>query len=117
LRTSLLKAVAETPAGPEQADVDLDDPRPLVVAEADAEPLTEEVSTLDTLVDLAVTQPRGQAAQAATTLPGPMTTAMGMAPPASRCPALPTPLHPWILTTIGRPGDVRGIRILPPSVP
>jgi len=108
---------AETPAGPDQVDVNLNDPRPLVVAEADAEPLTEQMSALDTLVDLAVTQPRGQVAQVATTLPGPMTTALGIAPLAPRCLALPTPPCPWILTTIGHPGDVTGIRIIAPLHP
>jgi len=116
-RASPPKAKAEAPAGPEQADVDLDDPRSLVVAEADAESLTEEVSALDTLVDLAVTQPWGQAAQAATTLPGSRTNIMATAPPAPLCPVRPIPPRPWILTTVSRPGDGRGICILTPLRP
>ena len=59
-RTSPPRAEARTAASPIEVGSDSDDPRPLIVAKADAKPksLTKGVSALDTLVDLAVTQPR-----------------------------------------------------------
>ena len=58
--TSPPRADAGTAASPIEVGSDSDDPRPLVVAEADVEPKspTKGVSALDTLFDLAVTQLR-----------------------------------------------------------
>ena len=77
---------AETPVGTSAADKrdEVDDPQPFGTAGTDVELPTEEVSALDTLVDLAVEQPRGAAARAVVTLPGPMSTARGPAPTAPR---------------------------------
>ena len=90
---------------------------PLVVAEADVKSPTEGVSALDTLVDLAVTQPRSNVDQAVAPPPGLLAPTMGLAPATLQCPTRPMPPCPWLLTTISHPSDRRGIRILIPLCP
>jgi len=71
---------------------------------------------LDTLVDLAITQPRSTTHQVVIPPPGLLVPTTGLAPVAPQCPAMPVPPRPWLLTTISRPSDRRGIRIFTPSV-
>ena len=99
------------PANPDMADVpgDPDDPQPVIVAEWEVEPLTEEVSALDTLVDLAVEQPRRDMAQSALGLLGPITAGVGVV-----LPPQPMPPCPWLRMTLGHPGDAAGMHLVAP---
>jgi len=117
-RPSPPRAEAGTAACPIEVGSDSDDPRLLVVDEAAVESTTEAegVSALDTLVDLAVTKRRSTTHQVVIPPPGLLVPTARLVPVAPRCPAMPVPPRPWLLTTINRPSDGRGIRIFTPSV-
>ena len=113
------RAAVGSAARPIEVGSDSDDPRPLVVDEAAAESPVDiqGVSALDTLVDLAVTQPKTTTHQVVLSPPELLVPTAGLVPLTPRCPAMPVPPRPWLLTTVSSSSDGRGIRILTPLRP